>query len=101
MKPDARDLFSRAQPLDPDAREAFLAGECGDNAELRLEVQRMLVDSEKADAFFADDEGATIGATALGDTFTEAEVLDWLLRAAAVLATVPLSGDWRVRIFFR
>jgi hypothetical protein len=28
-------------------------------------------------------------------------VLDWLLRAAAVLANVPLSGDWRVRIHFR
>ena len=35
------------------------------------------------------------------DTSTDAEVLDWLLRAAAVLATVPLSGDWRARIHFR
>ena len=35
------------------------------------------------------------------DTCTDAEVLDWLLRAAAVLATVPLSGEWRVLIHFR
>ena len=34
-------------------------------------------------------------------THTDTEVLEWLLRAAAVLATVPLSGDWRVRIYFR
>jgi hypothetical protein len=30
-----------------------------------------------------------------------ADVLDWLLRAAAILANVPLSGDWRARISFR
>ena len=30
-----------------------------------------------------------------------AEVLDWLLRAAAILATVPLSGTWRARIWYR
>jgi hypothetical protein len=35
------------------------------------------------------------------DTFTDAEVLDWLLRAAAALSTVPLGGDWRALIHFR
>ena len=35
------------------------------------------------------------------DTVPDADVLDWLLRAAAVLAAVPLSGDWRVMILFR
>jgi hypothetical protein len=35
------------------------------------------------------------------DTVPDADVLDWLLRAAPVLATVPLSGDWRVLIHFR
>ncbi len=35
------------------------------------------------------------------DTVPDADVLDWLLRAAAVLAAVPLSGDWRVMIHFR
>jgi hypothetical protein len=32
---------------------------------------------------------------------TDADVLDWLLRAAAVVSNVPLSGNWRARIFFR
>jgi hypothetical protein len=35
------------------------------------------------------------------DTVSHAAVLDWLLGAAAVLATVPLTGDWRARIHFR
>jgi hypothetical protein len=34
-------------------------------------------------------------------TETNADVLDWLLRAAAILANVPLSGTWRARIYFR
>lgn len=35
------------------------------------------------------------------DTEAHATVLDWLLGAAAVLATVPLTGTWRARIHFR
>jgi hypothetical protein len=35
------------------------------------------------------------------DTEPHAAVLDWLLKAAAVLATVPLTGDWRARIWHR
>jgi hypothetical protein len=35
------------------------------------------------------------------DTEAHAAVLDWLLGAAAILANVPLTGDWRARIFFR
>jgi hypothetical protein len=35
------------------------------------------------------------------DDSTDAEVLDWLLRAAAILATVPLTGRWRARIWYR
>ena len=53
-KSAAKDLFARAHKLSLEAREAFLEQACGDDAELRLEVQRMLVDSEKADAFFGE-----------------------------------------------
>lgn len=34
-------------------------------------------------------------------TEAESAVLDWLLGAAAILATVPLTGTWRARIYFR
>ena len=61
MIPKAKQLFVRAFPLQGKAREAFLQEACGDDAELRLEVKRLLTDSEKADSFFADTEGATIG----------------------------------------
>jgi hypothetical protein len=35
------------------------------------------------------------------DTAAHADVLDWLLKAAAILANAPLSGDWRARIHRR
>ncbi|MEZ5327964.1 MAG: tetratricopeptide repeat protein [Verrucomicrobiales bacterium] len=73
MPTSARAVFARALDINPDEREAFLAAECGDDAKLRLEVQRLLADAEKAQSYFSDDEGATIGAGAFGDTFTEAE----------------------------
>jgi len=61
MTPSAKDLFIRALEIEPAAREAFLAQVCGDDAELHLEFQRLLVDSERADSFFADGGGATLG----------------------------------------
>jgi serine/threonine protein kinase len=74
MKTEARDLFARALHLDPEAREPSLKRACGDNAELRLEVQRMLVDSDKADSFFANEEDATLVAGGFIDaTYSEAE----------------------------
>lgn len=62
MNPLAKDLFSRALELAEPEREEFLNDACGDDAELRLEVQRMLVDSRRADEFFGDSVGMTIGA---------------------------------------
>ena len=73
MTTPAQDLFAQAHDLDPDAREAFLAKACGEDAELHLEVQRLLVDAGKAQSFFADTEGATIGAEEFDETFTESE----------------------------
>jgi hypothetical protein len=35
------------------------------------------------------------------DTESTAAVLDWLLGAASILANVPLSGNWRAKIYFR
>jgi len=35
------------------------------------------------------------------DRETNADVLDWLLGAATVLTTVPLTGNWRAKIYLR
>ena len=69
----AQDLFVQALEMEPAARDAFLAQACGDNAELQLEVQRLLVDAERADSFFGDEDGATLGAEEFQDTYAEKE----------------------------
>ena len=73
MKTDAKDLFIRAHELSGEAREAYLREACGDDAELRLAVQRLLVKAEKVDSFFADEEGATLCAGDIEESFTEVE----------------------------
>ena len=73
MKTDPKDLFVRAYELSGEARETYLQEACGEDAELRLEVQRLLVKAEKFDSFIRDDERATIAADAFDATFTEAE----------------------------
>ncbi len=40
--------------MSPDARAVFLNSTCGGDAELRGEVERLLTDAEKAEAFFGD-----------------------------------------------
>ena len=57
----------------PEEREPYLAEACGDDAELRLKVQWLLVDFEKDSLFGSADEGATIGAEEFDATCTEAE----------------------------
>ena len=72
MNTTAKDLFARAHELEGKAREAFLKAACGKDAKLRLEVERLLVQAEKADSFFAhDSEGATMIEN--DPTFTESE----------------------------
>ena len=44
-------LFHRALPLDPDARSALLARECGDDGALRSEVERLLGAHDRAAGF--------------------------------------------------
>ena len=57
MNEKVREIFTNAAVLPPgDERENYLAEACGDDAELRLEVQRLLVDAERADSFL----GATV-----------------------------------------
>jgi len=87
MNTRAHDLFARALELDGNEREAFLAGECGDDAELRLEVQRLLVDAEKADSFFGGDESLMAEVGARLAAHAEAGDLDDTIppEAAAVL----------------
>ena len=48
----AQTLFARAHEMEAAARDSFLTGECGEDLELRVQVQRMLADAEKADALF-------------------------------------------------
>jgi len=73
MTPSAKDLFVRALEIEPAARAAFLAQACGDDAELHLEVERLLVDAERADSFFGDTDGATLGAQEFQETYVEKE----------------------------
>ena len=64
MIPKAKKIFAEACEKKGDEREVFLAQACGNDAELRLEVQRMLVDVERADALFGEtggDDETTIG----------------------------------------
>ena len=74
MNTKATDLFVRAYELESKERETFLAHACGDDAELRLEVERMLEDAEKADVLFTSDDavtsddGATISMDGSGKT---------------------------------
>ncbi|MCU0780306.1 MAG: serine/threonine protein kinase, partial [Akkermansiaceae bacterium] len=73
MNSPAQDLFVQALEMEPASREAFLAQACGDNAELRLEVERLLADAARADSFFGDEDGATLGAEEFRETYAEKE----------------------------
>ncbi|WP_052574077.1 serine/threonine-protein kinase [Haloferula sp. BvORR071] len=55
-------IFSRALELEDPERADYLKSACGGDAELRLQVERMLVEYRKADAYFAEADGATLGA---------------------------------------
>jgi WD40 repeat protein len=70
---EAKDLFAQAYELEEKDREAFLESACGGDAELRLEVKRLLVKSEKVDAFFADAGGDTMGAEGFDEPISERE----------------------------
>ena len=70
----ARDLFARAHELgEGEARAAFLDEECGDDTELRLEVERLLVKAKKVDSFFEDGMNTTILAEGREPTNLEGE----------------------------
>ncbi|MES2475960.1 MAG: protein kinase [Verrucomicrobiota bacterium] len=73
MESRANDLFAAALELEAEERDAYLAEACGSDAQLHLEVMRLLVDAERADAFFGDDDGATLGAEEFADRFSEKE----------------------------
>ena len=73
MTPPAQDLFARARELPAAERDAFLQKACGDDADLHLEVQRLLVDAERAASFFGDADGATLGAQEFKETYAEQE----------------------------
>jgi len=58
-------LFHQAVDLDPDARARFLDAECGDDAELRAEVERLVTDDDGADPVL--DGGGAVPAAAAED----------------------------------
>lgn len=62
IEPTAADVSSRPLEMKGKDRRVFLKTACRGDAELRLEVQRTLVDAEKTDAFLADDAGTKTNA---------------------------------------
>jgi serine/threonine protein kinase len=73
MKTLAQDLFVQSLELPGAERDAFLMNACGDDAELYLKIQRLLVDAARADAFFGDDAGTAPGAQECQETCAEQE----------------------------
>jgi len=73
MTSSAHKIFIQALDLDQIEREAFLEKACGDDAELRLEIQRLLIDAEQADSFFGDTAGATLISEDSIESFAEQE----------------------------
>ncbi|NOX99848.1 MAG: serine/threonine protein kinase [Verrucomicrobia bacterium] len=68
MNTQAKDLFTSAHELEFEERESFLAEACGDDGKLRSEVESMLADAAKADAFFAEGNNATVSMDGSGKT---------------------------------
>ena len=58
------ELFTAAQDLDPEARDAFLQKECGDDFELQHEVVSLLT-AANASRFYFDNLAARVGLAAL------------------------------------
>ncbi|QJE98401.1 serine/threonine-protein kinase [Luteolibacter luteus] len=73
MDSPADQIFARAVELEASARAAYLDSACGADTELRLQVERMLVESREADAFFAEAEGATLSADDFKERYAEKE----------------------------
>jgi serine/threonine protein kinase/Tfp pilus assembly protein PilF len=53
-------LFEQASALDPDARARFLAAECGDDPDLRREVEALLAANAETDRGFAQMIGRAV-----------------------------------------
>ncbi|MFK5924004.1 MAG: serine/threonine-protein kinase [Verrucomicrobiota bacterium] len=60
MNAQAKELFASAYELEVEERETFLEEACGGDGELHSEVESMLEDAAKADAFFAEGNNVTI-----------------------------------------
>lgn len=70
---DNRDIFVRALELEGEARDSFVAEACSGDPALESDVRSMLADSEKADGFFSNGEGATAIASQFETPYTEEE----------------------------
>ncbi len=69
MNTKVREIFTQAAVMASEDREAYLVEACGGDAELRLEVQRLLIDAERADLFFGDEiDDSTLAADGSGQT---------------------------------
>ena len=69
----SRNIFIRALDLEGDARDSFLAEACAGDPALESKVRSMLADSEKADGFFSNGDGATVLASRFETPYTEVE----------------------------
>jgi serine/threonine protein kinase len=70
---NSRNIFIRALDLEGDARDSFLAEACAGDPALESKVRSMLADSEKADGFFSNGDGATVLASRFETPYTEVE----------------------------
>ncbi|MCB1094181.1 MAG: serine/threonine protein kinase [Verrucomicrobiae bacterium] len=64
MSTQVLEIFHQASERTGEAREAYLRAACGGDASLRLEVERLLANAERANSFFADADVETIAADA-------------------------------------
>ncbi len=65
---DVGRVFEAVERLEPAERSAFLAGECGGDAELEAEVRSLLEASEAAGAFLEQPAGQSLGSSRLAAT---------------------------------
>jgi serine/threonine protein kinase/tetratricopeptide (TPR) repeat protein len=73
----AEDLFHAALERSPEARRAFLDEACGDDAELRLQVERLLLNDERAGSILEKPVLADVtGVSVIGQTISHYRIIE-------------------------
>ncbi|MEM7390723.1 MAG: CIA30 family protein [Verrucomicrobiota bacterium] len=69
----AQELYAEALEWEDSARPAFLEEHCGDDEELRLEVEKLLEKGKQADAFFGEADDETLSQSEIPAPYVESE----------------------------